>query len=269
VSAADLDGARGFIAGIARVLDPASRYVPELLAIVDAAADRDDLARRLADSRGARHAGAVVFARMTLEQQLRCNLITNETVLFRFTEGEWLVMQRQLLPRFALRPGGGRVLCAPCSHGEEAFSVAAECLHAGVGFRVDAVDIQEACIAEARSGRLTMGFPPAYLASPAVVGPEVMARIDFQVGDLLVAPGPGGIPDRRWDLVLCRNFLGYFVEEVALACAARLAGRVEAGGALFVDSFCLTKFPPLARALALEGLERVDAHPIFCRPEAA
>jgi hypothetical protein len=257
---ADLGGARAFIAEVARVLDPASRYVPELHAIVDAASDLDDLVRRLDGSRGARHAGAEVFARMSLEQKLRCNLITNETVLFRFTEGEWLVMQRRLLPRFALRPGGGRVLCAPCSHGEEAFSVAAECLHAGVAFTVDALDIQEECVAEARTGRLTMGFPRAYLASPAVVGPDVLARIDFQVGDLLA-----GVPDRRWDLVLCRNFLGYLVEEVAVACALRLAARVDAGGALFVDSYCLGKFPSLAPALAAEGLARVDAHPVFTR----
>jgi hypothetical protein len=261
-----IDDARGFVGAIARTLDPQSRYVPELLAIVDASRDLGELELRLdAASRGMRHAGAAVFARMTLEQKLRCNLITNETVLFRFTEGEWLVMQRRLIPRFAARPGGGRALSAPCSHGEEAFSLAAECLHAGVEFRIDAVDIQEECVAEASSGRLTMGFPDAYLETPAQVGKAVLARIDFHRGDLLAPPGDGGIPDARWDLILCRNFLGYFVEEVAVACARRLAARVVDGGALFVDSFCVAKFPSLEAALAASGLDRVDGHPAFVR----
>lgn len=262
-----LDEIRGFVRSIARTLDPATRYVPELLALVDASADVADLERRLAaGSRGARHAGADVFARMTLEQKLRCNLITNETVLFRFTEGEWLVLQRRLIPRFAA--AGGRALCAPCSHGEEAFSLAAECLHAGVDLTIDAIDIQDECIAEARRGRLTMGFPIAYLETPAVVGGAVLSRIHFRAGDLLVAPGPGGIPDARWDLILCRNFLGYFVEAVAVDCALRLAGRVSAGGALFVDSFCLAKTPTLAAAIEDSGLRRVDHHPIFVRQTA-
>jgi chemotaxis methyl-accepting protein methylase len=254
-----LDDARAFVATICRTLDPGSRYVPELLAILETSADLADLERRLgASSRGMRHAGASVFARMTLEQKLRCNLVTNETVLFRFTDGEWLVMQRQLIPRFAA--GGGRILSAPCSHGEEAFSLAAECLHAGVEFRIDAVDIQDECLAEARSGRLTMGFPHAYLETPARVSDAVLSRISFARCDLLEE-----VPDGRWDLVLCRNFLGYFVEEVAVGCARRLAARVVDGGALFVDQFCVGKFPTLAPALVADGFARVGTHPVFVR----
>jgi len=189
---------RQFISSLSSTLDPASRYVAELLAIVDASKDLADLERRMtAGCRGARHAGAEVFARMTLEQKLRCNLITNETVLFRFSEGEWDVLQRRLIPRFAA--AGGKILCAPCSHGEEAFSVAAACLQAGVGFEIDAVDIQSECIAEAKTGRLTMGFPAIYLESPAVVGAEVRRRIHFDVADLTKKPGePGAIPAKKW-----------------------------------------------------------------------
>src|SRR5262245_32765694 len=228
-----LEEVRAFVHAIAGTLDPRSRYVSELLATIGAASDVDDLVRRLcAGSRGRRHAGADVFERMTLEQKLRCNLITNETVLFRFTEGEWAILQGRLISRFAARAGGGRVLCAPCSHGEEAFSLAAECLHAGVDFHIDAVDIQDECIAEARSGRLTMGYPIDCLDSPAIVAAAVRARIDFRVGDLFA----GGVPDGSWDLVVCRNFLGYFVEDVAVACALGLARRVDPGGALFLDS---------------------------------
>ena len=259
-----LDEVRAFIARVAATLDPASRYVPELREIVDASADVTDLVRRLTeDSRGMRHAGRHVFERMTLEQKLRCNLVTNETVLFRFTEGEWLVLHRRLLPAFARRTG--RILSAPCSHGEEAFSLAAACLQAGVDFRIDAIDIQPECIAEAKTGRMTMGFPLEYLSSPAVVGPAAMGKIAFRTGDLLVPAGGDGIPDATWYLIVCRNFLGYFVDDVAVACADRLASRVGPGGALFLDSFCLTKFPGLLPALARAGLERFDTHPVFVR----
>lgn len=259
-----LDDVRKLIASVASTLDPRTRYLPELLEIVDASADVPDLVRRLTeDSRGMRHAGRHVFERMTLEQKLRCNLITNETVLFRFTEGEWLVLQRRLIPSFARRTG--RILSAPCSHGEEAFSLAAACLQAGVDFRIDAIDIQPECIVEAKTGRMTMGFPVEYLASPAVVGTAAMEKIAFRTGDLLLAPGGDGIPDASWDLVVCRNFLGYFVEPIAVACAERLASRVQPGGALFLDSFCVGKFPSLLPALARAGLERADGHPVFLR----
>lgn len=259
------DDVRACIRRMAAELDPASRYVTELLAIVDASTDVADLARRLQDdSRGMRHAGAHVFSRMTLEQKIRCNLVTNETVLFRFTEGEWLTLQRRLIPRFARRTG--RILSAPCSHGEEAFSLAAACLQAGVDFRLDAVDVQPECIAEGKTGRLTMGFPIEYLQSPAIVGAKALEKIAFRVGDLLVPPGGEGIPDARWDLVVCRNFLGYFVELVAVRCVTMLASRVEPGGALFLDSFCLEKFPLLEPSIGVAGLTRDGHHPVFVRP---
>ena len=201
---------------------------------------------------------------MTVEQKLRCNLITNETVLFRFSEGEWEALQRFVARFHSGRTG--RVLCAPCSHGEEAFSVAAACLQAGVAFSIDACDIQPACIEAARSGRMTMGFPDTYLEAPAVVSGEVLQKIRFEVADLLadsggsevLGPGP-------WDLIVCRNFLGYFVEATVTRLAVRLAASLAPGGALFLDSFCVTKFPALAQTLETHALRRQGTSPVFVR----
>lgn len=256
---------RAFIAQVASTLDPKSRYVTELLATVDASRDVPDLLTRLtSNSRGARHAGRLVFERMTVEQQVRCNLITNETVLFRFSEGEWEALQNFITRFHSGREG--RVLCAPCSHGEEAFSVAAACLQAGVGFAIDAFDIQPACIDAARSGRMTMGFPDAYLDNPAQVSREVLGRIQFTIADLLAEAGaPDALGPGPWDLIVCRNFLGYFVDEVVTRVAARLAGGLAPGGALFLDSFCMTKFPSLAHTLSAHGLLRQGASPVFVR----
>ena len=250
-----LDDVRRAVAEIAKSLDPGSRYVPEFLAIVEASRDVADLeARMRAGCRGQRHAGADVFERMTLERKIRCNLITNETVLFRFSEGEWEALQRAIAARKSLR-----ILSAPCSHGEEAFSLAAACLQAGVPFAIDALDIQKEAIAEARKGHLTMGFPAAYLDSPAIVGAPVLRHIAFAEGDLL-GPLPGA---ERYDLAVCRNFLGYFKKEIAVDAAMRIAKRLAPGGALFVDSFCVGKFPSLAPALAAAGFRRDGAHPVF------
>ncbi len=257
---------RDFIASVAATLDPRSRYITELRATVDSARDTRDLVGRLADaSRGARHAGPAVFARMTVEQKLRCNLITNETVLFRFTEGEWEGLQA-LIARFAARGAGGRILCAPASHGEEAFSLASLCLSSGVPFQIDACDIQPECIAEAAQGRLTLGFPEAYLQTPAIVSRAVLQHISFAKADLFLPPGaPGAIPAGPWDLIVCRNFLGYFLEPAALALAGTLAGCVTTGGALLVDSFCIGKFANLSKALSDAGLQRPGLAPIFTR----
>ncbi len=260
-----LTDVRKLVARLASSLDPASRYLPELSAVIDASSDVADLVRRLAaNSRGARHAGAAVFEQMTLEEKLRCNLVTNETVLFRFSEGEWGAMQG-LIGGFR-KGGGGRVLCAPCSHGEEAFSVAAACLEAGVGFSIDACDVQPACLEAARRGRMTMGFPEAYLETPAVVSRAVLDSIRFEVVDLLLDPGEAGaLGFGPWDLVVCRNFLGYFVDAVAERTARHLAGKVAAGGALFLDSFSVAKFPWLPGALAATGLRRQGSAPVFER----
>jgi len=257
---------RAFVARLAEGLDPQSRYVAELNEIVGAARDVPDLLERLArSSRGARHAGAAVFARMSVEERLRCQLVTNETVLFRFSEGEWEELH-ELVARAAASGAAVRILCAPVSHGEEAFSIASACLQLGAPFAVVACDIQPQCIAEARTGRMTMGFPERYLDSPAVVSREVLERIDFRVADLFREPGSdGGVPGGPWDLAVCRNFLGYFREPLATGLARTLAQRVAPGGALLLDSFCVRKFPSLLPALAASGLRERGAHPVFVR----
>ena len=70
-----LDDVRRFVADVAESLDPKSRYVPELLAIVDASHDLAELMTLLAqNSRGARHAGAGIFLRpiRTVGRWQRC-----------------------------------------------------------------------------------------------------------------------------------------------------------------------------------------------------
>lgn len=253
-----LDDARAWVATLSAPLDPDSRYIAELLEIVDGCGDVAELEARLAAGcRGRRHAGREVFDQMSLADKLRANLITAETSLFRFAEGELEASRAVIAARVGREV---RVLIAPCSHGEEAFTMAAFLLGEGASFAIDAFDIQPALVEEARSGRLTFGFPVEYLDTPGVVGPEVLERISFCQGDAFDLPLD---EDRRFDLVLCRNFVGYFVAARAAALTASLVRRVAPGGRLFLDQFCLGKMPEVGEALAAGGMTRVGSHPVF------
>lgn len=254
-----LTAVRATLDELAASLDPASRYVTDLRAVVAASHDVADLERRLASGcRGLRHAGSAVFAAMSLQEKLRANLVTAETTLFRFAEGELEAIDRVLLPMLAGRTA--RALIVPCSHGEEAFTLAAWLLKVKVPFDIDAFDVQPQLIAEARSGRLTFGYPKELLAQEGRVCDEVLARIRFQVGDAFALPLAS---DASFHLALCRNFLGYFQEPVAVRLAAQLARRIERPGLLFLDGFCLGKFPELVPALAEAGARRLSGTPVF------
>ena len=112
-----------------------------------------------------------------------------------------------------------------------------------------------------------MGFPDAYLESPAVVSRDVLSRIRFRTGDLFLEPGiAGAIPAGPFDVAVCRNFLGYFRESIAVRVARTVAAQVAKGGVLFLDSFCVGKFRSLAPALGSAGLERAGTSPVFRRP---
>lgn len=255
-----LDAVRAWITHASAPLDPQSRYIRELLAIVSESTTVAELEARLVSGcRGSRHAGVDVFANMSLKDKLRANLITAETELFRFAEGE-LEASRTVL---AARGGEHiRVLIVPCSHGEEAFTMAAFLLGEDARFAIRAFDVQAALIAEARTGRLTFGFPLRHLESPGYVGRDVLDRITFECGDAFDLPLGD---DDMFDLVLCRNFLGYFIPEKAAALTGALARRLAPSGRLFLDSFCLGKLPSISRALEDAALTRVAGQPVFSR----
>lgn len=256
----DLAGALAYVKELARDLDPTSRYIGDLTKMIERAKDLTDLERILREeSRGLRHSGADVFAKMTLEQRLLANLITPETQLFRFSEGELEAIDRELLPKISGRTA--RVLIVPCSHGEEAFTIGSYLLKQKVRFSIRAFDIQPALIAEAESGRLTFGYPVEYLKQPGIVADEVLSSIRFEVGDAFQLPlGPN---DRAFDLVLCRNFIGYFEPHVAKPLVAKLASHVDSGGILFLDGFCLSKMPVLETELIERGAKRLYGRPVF------
>lgn len=124
--------------------------------------------------------------------------------------------------RLLARPGARvRILCLPCAGGEEAYSMAMRLHDAGIAparCRIDAVDLSQAAIAQARQGRYTRNaFRGADLAFRArwftqeddswLIRPELRDYIGFRQGNLFAMDADA---HRAYDLVFCRNLLIYF-----------------------------------------------------------
>ncbi len=147
-----------------------------------------------------------------------------ETWFFRYRTSfeflaEWLRRRRQQAPNSILT-----VLSAPCATGQEPLSVVATAIHAGWPLdriEIDAIDANAGAIAIAKASAvasLPVREPLPEWASNCfaaqdggvVVRPEVLSRIRFAHADLLQWNPPDG---RRYDVILCRNFLIYLSVE--------------------------------------------------------
>jgi chemotaxis protein methyltransferase CheR len=151
----------------------------------------------------------------------------------------------EILPRLA---ESGRIRCwsAGCSYGAEAYTVAALCKTVAPAARIEVHghDIDARMIERARAGRFSAAdarsAPGAGLERWFVrlpdgdweAKPELKLVTRFSTGDLLHDRFPAG----HYDLVLCRNVVIYFTEEVRDALHARLAASVRPGGYLMIGS---------------------------------
>ena len=163
-------------------------------------------------------------------------------------EDQWNALGRTILPELATRTHPPRIRCwsAGCSYGAEAFTLAAVAKdsipHARV--EIQGTDLDKRMVERARSGRFTVEdartAPPTLLQNwflPADDGgwqakPELLRMARFEVGDLLRMPVQAG----RYDLIMCRNTVIYFTEEVRDALHARLAAALAPGGYLVVGT---------------------------------
>jgi chemotaxis protein methyltransferase CheR len=160
-------------------------------------------------------------------------------------EDQWTALSRTILPELGET---GRVRCwsAGSSYGAEAFTLAAVARESVPQARVEiqGTDLDRRMVERARTGRFSADdartAPPALLKKwfvPADDGgwqakPELVRMTRFEIGDLLRMPVPTG----RYDLIMCRNTVIYFTEEVRDALHARLAGALAPGGYLVVGT---------------------------------
>jgi chemotaxis protein methyltransferase CheR len=157
---------------------------------------------------------------------------------------QWEALAADVLPELCAA-GALRAWSAGCSYGAEAYTLAALALGATPGLRLEitGTDIDERMVARAREGRFSAedarSAPLAELqrwfdrdGDGWVVKPQLAAPVRFALGDLLRMPFPAG----RYDLVLCRNTVIYFNEDVRDALHARLAESVRPGGYLLIGA---------------------------------
>lgn len=168
-----------------------------------------------------------------------------ETWLFR-TRASFKRLREHLAARRDERGGQPlRMLSAACANGAEAYSMAATALAAGYppgSFRVDAIDLNDAALAEANAGRFR-GFAIRdplpewatawFVATPdgLQVGPECAASVNFAAADVFAWREPAG---ERYAAIFCRNLMIYLSPTGRVDLVRRLVEWLEPGGLLVV-----------------------------------
>ena len=198
----------------------------------------------------------------TQEQQALIEaVVVPETWFFRYPESF------QALATLALQRAGSlgrplRLLSAPCSSGEEPYSMAMALLDAGLApaqFSVDALDISQQVIARASTGvygknsfrGASLHFRERHFTqegSGYSLGARVRSQVNLRTGNLLAPVLP--TQEQAYDFVFCRNVLIYFdlpTQEAVLQTLLRLAQK---DGYLFVG-------PAEANLLSQHGLRAI------------
>ncbi|HOZ71131.1 MAG TPA: protein-glutamate O-methyltransferase CheR [Spirochaetales bacterium] len=176
---------------------------------------------------------------------------THETSFFR--EPGHFKHLRQILPDLAAERSRLRFLCAACSTGEEAYSLAMtidETLsEAGLGrvpFTIEGFDLSSHAVEAARRGVFSEARAkkiPAEMTKRYMMRsknpvkevrravPELRARMLFHTGNLL---DDMGLAERRYDVIFCRNVLIYFDRRNQQKVVAALASRLSDEGYLYL-----------------------------------
>ena len=204
--------------------------------------------RSFADRRGIdslpRYLQALAADGGALDQFLD-RMTINVSQLWRNPE-QWEVLEERILPDLA-ESGRNRVRCwsAGSSYGAEAYTLAAIARRAipRAQTTILGTDIDARMVERARTGVFSAedarDAPTATLASHFAMedgawkASEALKRmVRFEQGDLLrVNPAAAS-----YDLVLCRNTVIYFNEDVRDALHGRLAASLRSGGRLVVGA---------------------------------
>jgi chemotaxis protein methyltransferase CheR len=187
--------------------------------------------------------------RETEWSQLACRITNNETYFFREAH-QFAVLTRDILPPLLPRLQGRplRVLSAGCSSGEEAYSLAITLQNtnlerSGLGWEIDACDVNADRIARARAG---IYEESALRACDALARARYFTQTGgrFRLHDChrtgvrffeanLALPG-APIQPGTYDAIFCRNLLIYFSAEAFDGLIRQFAGWLRPGGYLLL-----------------------------------
>lgn len=180
----------------------------------------------------------------TALEELLDRVTINVSQLWRNPE-QWQVLEQVVIPELAAA-GRIRVWSAGCSYGAECYTVAAVCGRRAPEARVEVrgTDFDVRMLERARAGVFSAedarSAPREMLARWFEEQPgggwaaraELRRMVSFDRGDLLKMP----ITPASYDLVMCRNVVIYFNEDVRDALHARLAAALRPGGFLVIGS---------------------------------
>jgi chemotaxis protein methyltransferase CheR len=163
----------------------------------------------------------------------------NVSQLWRHPE-QWVALSKKILPELARR-GTVRAWSAGCSYGAEAYTLAAVCRESIPNARVEirGTDLDPRMVARARQGAFSAedgrdaprGSVARFFPGGQAIE-ELRRMVSFEKGDLLRMP----LPRESYDLVMCRNTVIYFTEEVRDALHQRLVETLKPGGYLVIGT---------------------------------
>ncbi|SAK65558.1 MCP methyltransferase, CheR-type [Caballeronia catudaia] len=208
-------------------------------------------------------------------QELIEAVVVPETWFFRDPEA-FAALARLARVRLHERPAKPvRVLSAPCSTGEEAYTVAMALIEAGMPtdrFTIDAIDVSERALAIARRAHYgrnpfrgrALDFRDRHFRAADggwQLDPAVAQSVRFSQANLLQLDSHAF---ERFDFILCRNVLIYFDRDTQCAVLRVLDGLLAHGGTLFVG-------PAETGLLMREGMSSANIPLAFAfnRPERA
>ena len=172
-------------------------------------------------------------------------VVVPETWFFRDSEAfnALVVLARARLAEQPFRPV--RILCMPCSTGEEAYTIAMAMLDAGIAperFTIDAIDISNHALDTARQARYgsnafrsrALGFRDRHFKPSGDhwrLSADVTERVRFRQANLLTLETQAFEP---FDFVFCRNVLIYFDRPMQRTAVRVLDDLLAPGATLFV-----------------------------------
>ncbi len=138
-----------------------------------------------------------------------------------------------------------KLLSAPCSSGEEPYSIAITLLESGLSagnFRIEAIDISHKAITKASKGiygknSFRGDFNYQKYFEPVTQGyqlrSEICNMVIFKQGNIL---NVNNFPEAHYDVIFCRNLLIYLDNQVAKKLIEQITSSLKVGGMLFVGS---------------------------------
>lgn len=178
-------------------------------------------------------------------QEFLDRMTINVSEFFRNAE-RWQVLAQKVVPALQASAGGKelQLWSAACSTGEEPYSLAMllRSEYPQARWRLTATDIDEKALAKAKLGeyqsaqlnQIPERMRQRYLqVSPTQfsIGGEIKSLVNFRQHDLLRETYPTNV-----DLILCRNVMIYFTEDIKDRLYRNFAASLRPGGMLFVGS---------------------------------